>query len=139
MIEQLKQWDRDLFIYLNGLGVEAFDDFWVFVTQEETWIPLYLLIIFLIFSAVSRKKAWIITSGYILSFLISFWLTRIIKASVARIRPNNVIELQEVIRILQEPTYYSFVSGHTSTSVAIVTYITLTLRQHYQWIYILYI
>jgi len=55
------------------------------------------------------------------------------------VRPNNVESLQEVIRILQEPTYYSFVSGHTSTSMAITTFMVLILRHRYKWVYIFYL
>lgn len=139
MFKQLKEWDRELFIYLNGLGIEDFDSFWIFVTQEETWIPLYLVMFVLIFSSYKFKKAAIVCIGFLSSFLITFGLTRIIKATVARIRPNNVESLKEVIRVLQEPTYYSFVSGHTSTSMAITTFIVLSLRHKYKWIYLFYL
>ncbi len=77
--------------------------------------------------------------GFLCSFLVTFGITRFIKASVARVRPNNVESLQEVIRILQEPTYYSFVSGHTSTSMAITTFMVLILRHRYKWVYLFYL
>jgi len=57
MFEQLKEWDRELFIYLNGLGIERLDSFWIFITQEENWIPLYLIFIILIFLAYKKKQA----------------------------------------------------------------------------------
>ena len=139
MFEQLKEWDRELFIYLNGLGIERLDSFWIFITQEENWIPLYLIFIILIFLAYKKKQAFIFLIGFLCSFLVTFGVTRFIKASVARVRPNNVESLQEVIRILQEPTYYSFVSGHTSTSMAITTFMVLILRHRYKWVYIFYL
>ena len=139
MFEQLKEWDRELFIYLNGLGIERLDSFWIFITQEENWIPLYLIFIILIFLAYKKKQAFIVLIGFLCSFLVTFGITRFIKASVARVRPNNVESLQEVIRILQEPTYYSFVSGHTSTSMAITTFMVLILRHRYKWVYIFYL
>jgi len=139
MFEQLKEWDRELFIYLNGLGIERLDSFWIFITQEENWIPLYLIFIILIFLAYKKKQAFIVLIGFLCSFLVTFGVTRFIKASVARVRPNNAESLQEVIRILQEPTYYSFVSGHTSTSMAITTFMVLILRHRYKWVYIFYL
>lgn len=139
MFEQLKEWDRELFIYLNGLGIERLDSFWIFITQEENWIPLYLIFIILIFLAYKKKQVFIVLIGFLCSFLVTFGVTRFIKASVARVRPNNVESLQEVIRILQEPTYYSFVSGHTSTSMAITTFMVLILRHRYKWVYIFYL
>lgn len=139
MFEQLKEWDRELFIYLNGLGIERLDSFWIFITQEENWIPLYLIFIILIFLAYKKKQVFIVLIGFLCSFLVTFGVTRFIKASVARVRPNNVESLQEVIRILQEPTYYSFVSGHTSTSMAITTFMVLILRHRYKWVYLFYL
>jgi len=139
MIGQIKQWDRDLFIYLNGLGIERFDGFWIFVTQEQTWIPLYILLAVLMILSHSGKNILIGFISFLASFAITFGITRVIKASIARARPNNVDEFQEVIRILQEPSYYSFVSGHTSTSVAITTFIVLVLRKKWKWVYIFYI
>jgi len=139
MIGQLKQWDRDLFIYLNGLGVERFDDFWIFITQEQTWIPLYILFFVLIVISHSRKNMIIGLLSFLASFALSFGITRVIKATIARARPNNVTEFKDVIRILQEPSYYSFVSGHTSTSVAITTFVVLMLRKRWKWIYIIYL
>ena len=139
MFEQLKEWDRELFIYLNGLGIERLDSFWIFITQEENWIPLYLIFIILIFLAYKKKQVFIVLIGFLCSFLVTFGVTRFIKASVARVRPNNVESLQEVIRILQEPTYYSFVSGHTSTSIAITTFMVLILRHRYKWVYLFYL
>ena len=138
MFEQLKEWDRELFIYLNGLGIERFDSFWIAVTQEEYWIPLYFIFFILIFIAYKKKQAFIVCIGFLSSFIVTFGLTRLIKASVARIRPNNAENLKEIIRILQEPTYYSFVSGHTSSSMAITTFIVLALRHRFKWVYVFY-
>ncbi|MDQ7917479.1 phosphatase PAP2 family protein [Mesonia sp. MT50] len=139
MIGQLKQWDRDFFIYLNGLGGERFDSFWIFITQEDTWIPLYILFFVLIIISHSRKNIIIGVLSFLASFALSFGVTRVIKATIARARPNNVTEFKDVIRILQEPSYYSFVSGHTSTSVAITTFLVLVLRKRWKWIYIIYL
>src|SRR5690554_7191730 len=57
MIESLKQLDRDIFVYLNGLGMEKYDGLWVFVTQVSNWIPLVILFFILIFHFYKRKQA----------------------------------------------------------------------------------
>ena len=49
MLEKLLEWDRDTFVYLNSLGIEKYDAFWSTVKAITTWIPLYLLFIFLFF------------------------------------------------------------------------------------------
>lgn len=140
MYEQFKTWDRELFVYLNGLGSKGFDLFWIGVTQEEVWIPLYFLFfVLLFFRYKNNRQRAIAIAGFLFSFLAAFGLTRLIKATIQRLRPNNVESLQDVIRVLQEPTHYSFVSGHTSTSMAIATFMVLLLQDRSKWIYLVYI
>lgn len=141
MFDLLKQWDRELFIYLNSLGVERYDAFWIIVTQEQTWIPLYALMIFLLVYTYrkNKKAALLLVCGFLASFLLTIGFTNLVKEIVARARPSNNESLAHIIRILQKPTYYSFFSGHTSVSMALTTFVTLVLRKKYKWAYLFYI
>jgi len=139
MLETLKQWDRELFIYLNNLGIENFDSFWLFVTQIESWIPLFLFFIALIFYFYGTKKGLLVFFLTLLCFTITITLTNFTKDYVARIRPNNVKALAEFIRTLQAPNNFSFFSGHASSSFAITTFVVLSLRQFNKWIVLAYL
>lgn len=136
MWQTIKQWDRDLFIYLNSLGIEKYDQFWVTVTQSETWIPLYLLFAFLIFRFYSKKDALKISFFLLLNVAVVLTLMNITKHYVARLRPSNVEELAELIRILQTPSNYSFFSGHSASSFAIATFMVLAIHKFSKWIYL---
>lgn len=139
MWEQIEQWDRELFIYLNSLGIERYDGFWIFVTDPRHWIPLYLLFFLFFFLAFHWKKATFSTL-FLLATVFSTWgFTNLVKGIALRLRPNNTPELSEIIRILQEPTNYSFFSGHSSTSFAATTFLVLVLAQKSRWIYLAYI
>lgn len=139
MLDQLEQWDRQLFVFFNGLGVERYDAFWIFITQEQTWIPLYLFIIFVIFRYYSIKNAVIVTACLLLTFLITFGFTDVVKELVARVRPSNNEALSKIIRILQKPTFYSFFSGHASSSMAVTTFFVLSIRNYSKLVYLTYI
>lgn len=139
MLEILKQWDRELFIYLNSLGFERFDSFWIYVTQIESWTPLFILFFLLIFYYYKWKKGATIAFFVLLTFGVTIFFTGFVKDYVARLRPNNVEALGELIRILQKPTNYSFFSGHASSSFAITTFMVLVLRKFTKWIYLAYI
>ncbi len=139
MLETLKQWDREFFMYLNGLGIESYDSFWIFITKIESWIPLFTFFIFLIFYNYKGKKALVVFFFAVLTFAITFLFTMIVKDYVARLRPNNVAAFTELIRILQKPTSFSFFSGHASSSFAITTFVVLALRKYTKWIYFSYI
>ncbi len=139
MFKILKDWDRDIFIFLNSLGIEKFDGFWIFVTQIETWFPLFLLFIILIFYYYRGKRGVLVLMFMVLTFGITMGFTEIVKDYVARLRPNNVKALGDLIRILQTPSNYSFFSGHASSSFSITTFVVLSLRKYTNWIYAAYL
>lgn len=46
MFDILLQKDKQILIYLNNLGSKQWDPFWLFITNQLNWAPLFLLIIF---------------------------------------------------------------------------------------------
>lgn len=112
MWDTLKGWDLELFIYLNNLGIERFDCFWIFITQAQSWIILFIYFIILIFYFYGSKKGGIIFFFVMLSVATALIISSLAKEYVGRIRPNNVTELTGLIRVLQDPSTFSFFSGH---------------------------
>ncbi len=139
MLETLKQWDRDLFVFLNSFGIEQHDSFWIFVTQIENWTALYILFFILSLYYYKAKKGFAIIFFLLLTFGITIFFTGLVKDYIGRLRPNNVEALGQLIRILQKPTNYSFFSGHASSSFAVTTFMVLVLRKYTKWIYLSYI
>jgi len=139
MLQTLKDWDRELFVWLNSLGIENWDNFWIFVTEMEHWIPLFALFFILIFYFYGLKKGLLVAFFLIVTAGITIFVTDLTKEYVARLRPNNVEALGELIRILQKPTNYSFFSGHASSSFAITTFVVLSLRKYSKYVYFCYL
>lgn len=139
MLDKLLQWDRDVFIYLNSLGIENHDVFWSTITNFSTWIPLFILFIVLLFRKYPKGEAlWVLgTVLFTLVFVAIF--TGIVKEWVARLRPNNTEEINTLIRILKSPTGYSFFSGHASSSFSITTAFFLFLRDKFKWSWLFFI
>ncbi|MEH6407305.1 MAG: phosphatase PAP2 family protein [Leeuwenhoekiella sp.] len=139
MWKQLAEWDSDLFVYLNNLGIDDYDSFWIWITQITHWIPLYILFVLLFFSAFHWHRALMVAFFTLLTAAATLFLTGIVKTHVGRLRPNNQPLLDKLIRVLQEPHNFSFFSGHAATSFAVTTFVVLCLRRTYKWIYIFYI
>lgn len=133
MLEKILQWDRDVFVYLNQLSDPSFDSFWIWVTNIATWIPLYILFIGLLFLKFPRKEAW--TKFWTLLGTVIFItsLTHLVKVQVARLRPNNTEEINQLIRILHSPTDFSFFSGHASFSFSVAILMVLFLKKEIRW------
>lgn len=139
MLDTLIEWDRDLFIFLNNLGVEKYDAFWIFITQIESWIPFFILLIVLLFLYFKFKKGALALLATLVVFGITFGLTHFTKGYVQRLRPNNDALLTDIIRAIQTPSDFSFFSGHASSSFAIVTFVVLLLRKRIKGIYLAYL
>lgn len=139
MLETLKEWDFQLFIYLNNLGIESWDGFWLLITKTTFWIPLFLFLLFLIYKSYGFKKGTLVMIYFLGAIFISIVLMLTTKYFVERIRPSSVLELAEIIRALQKPNSYSFYSGHASSSFMIATFAVLVLRKYYRWVYFLFL
>jgi len=138
-ITDILEKDKELFIYLNSLGTDYWDIFWLTATNKLTWIPLYLLILFLLFRYFGWKKALSILLLVAILVTFSDQFVNLIKNSFQRLRPNNDPTMQGIIRIVKQAGGYSFVSGHATTSFAVSTFIIATLRNYFKPIYIILI
>lgn len=139
MLKHLLEWDRNTFIYLNNLGTESYDLFWVIVTNITSWIPLYILLFALIFLKYPKKEAFFITCTIILLLICVLGLTDLTKTYFERLRPNNDIEINSIIRVLKSPLDYSFFSGHASSSFSLSTIFCLFLRKKLAIILLLFL
>lgn len=133
MLEKLLQWDRETFVYLNNLGIEQYDSFWSIITDITTWIPLYLLFILLFFYKSTFREGLIKVVSFIALVIFILLITDLTKNYVARLRPNNDLQVNTLIRILKSPTDYSFFSGHAASSFSITLFVFLVLRRKYKW------
>ncbi len=137
MLDQLLQWDQDIFVYLNHLGNARFDKFWLFITNQRNWIFLYVFVLFLYFKYLGWKKA-LLAAVIIIVFLgICDQTTNFFKNHFARLRPSADPGLKGHIRALLHPHNYSFISGHASNSTLFVWFSIYLLRKYTSWIWLL--
>jgi undecaprenyl-diphosphatase len=138
-LEQLIQLDKELFIFLNGLGSEPFDAFWLIITKQLYWTPFFIAVFYLL----QRKIGWK-NLGIILLFiavLITFTdqITNLFKNHFQRIRPCYNEEISGIIRVVKSSKTYSFFSGHAANSMASTMFIFLLIRKYYKYTYLLFI
>ncbi len=137
--DNLIQHDKELLVYLNGLGNENWDSFWMFITTPINWTPLFLLFFYLIFKTFGWKKGLIFIIITVIMVGFSDQLTVFIKDLFGRLRPNRDTELRDIIRLLKDNKSFSFVSGHATTSTAVSLLMYLTLKKYYKYIILFFI
>ncbi|MCF6349827.1 MAG: phosphatase PAP2 family protein [Flavobacteriaceae bacterium] len=137
--DELIKTDKGLLVKLNAFGTESWDSFWLAVTNQFYWVPLFLLLFVLLIRTFGWKKGLILIVFAALLVTFSDQLVNLIKNSVQRLRPNNDPEINEIIRALKHPRGYSFVSAHSTTSFAVTTFMILLLRYNFRYIKLLLI
>ncbi|MGG8495736.1 phosphatase PAP2 family protein [Tenacibaculum sp. TC6] len=140
MIDNLVHLDRELLIFLNNLGSESFDGFWLTITKQFTWTPLFVLILLLVFKELGVKKGLFTFLFIIILVAFSDQFTNLVKNSVERLRPCNTGDLQAYLRQFSyKPRGYSFWSGHASLSTTFTMFVVLLFRKKIKFIYLLFL
>ena len=137
MFEALLNSDVELLIYLNNLGTEKWDGFWLVVTNKFTAIPLYLALIFLTYRKLGFKRLlWILVFVVVLIGL-SDQTSNLFKYGFQRLRPCHDIGVAGLIRLVKEDCggLYSFFSAHAANSMAVAVFFGLLLRTRWRFLY----
>ena len=134
MLERLLELDTELFLYLNGLGSTTWDALWLLITDELTFIPLYAILLFLIYKKYGLKPLLLMV--LVIAAMITFTdqTTNIVKRSVLRFRPCACDDIMDMIRYIAErcSTNRSFFSGHAANSMAAAVFGGLVLRPYFK-------
>jgi undecaprenyl-diphosphatase len=132
MLEQLQILDREVFLYFNNLGVEEWDWFWVFLTEKETSIPFYALLLFLIFKKIKLKGLGVTILVVALMITFTDQFANLSKATFERLRPCNEAFIEYGRFLAKRCGKFGYFSGHAISSFAVATLVSNILRPYYK-------
>jgi undecaprenyl-diphosphatase len=128
MIENIKKWDEDLFLFINSMHAEWLDPIMFQVSQTITWIPFYIVLAYFIYKA-DPKSSWWVFGGIALAILISDQTTSgLMKPFFERLRPCHDERWEGIIHNYGRcGGLYGFASSHAANTFAIATFLNLKL------------
>lgn len=138
-METLIGLDEQLFLYLNNMGTESWDGFWLAFTNQWMSIPIYLLLSLMILRKHWFKQA-VVDGVFIVALVVfSIGLSHLFKYGFMRPRPCAVFdtysEMRFPLRTIGEGCgEYGFYSTHAAVGMALMVFIGLTLKPYYKWI-----
>jgi undecaprenyl-diphosphatase len=141
MINQLKEWDEQFLLFLNQFHSDWLDPVVLLVTKTQFWIPLYLILLFLIFKNYKRE-GFIIVAGIALTILLADQITStIMKPFFLRLRPSHEPSLKGLVHIVNGYLggQYGFASSHAANTTGVAFFIFLLFRNRYRWIGLIFI
>ena len=133
MIDKLLQYDTSLFLFLNNLGSPTWDSFWLVITYRFTFVPLYALLLYLLYKKYGLKSLLIFVVVIALMITFTDQVTNVFKRGFHRTRPCGEDALIDQMRFVAAYCgKYGFFSGHAANSMAAAVFAGLTLRPFYK-------
>jgi undecaprenyl-diphosphatase len=133
MIEQLLEYDTALFLLLNNLGSTTWDGLWLAITNKLTFIPLYAVLLFLLYKKFGAKSLLILVVVIALMITFTDQITNVFKRGFERPRPCGESDLIDQMRFIAVRCgKYGFFSGHSSNSMAVAVFSGLLLKPYYK-------
>jgi undecaprenyl-diphosphatase len=131
MLEQILEYERGAFLWLNGSHNTFWDNFMWLYTGQIVWIPALLLIIFLLFYKQDWKEALLIVLSIVLLFtLCDQFSSSICKPYFMRLRPTHHPDFMEYVKIVNDYRggSYGFISGHAANAFGFAVFTLLLFR-----------
>lgn len=138
-MEDFLSQDKKLLVFLNNLGSETFDPFWLFITNQFYLTPVFLFVFYLLWKKIGWKKLWIVLLFLALIIMMCDQTTNLFKYTFERLRPVNDLEINESLRIIISRKSFSFFSGHASNSMATTLFLFLIFRRYYKYAFLLFL
>lgn len=135
MLHQIQEIDTQVFLFLNQLHTDWLDFIMYWTTQRDTWIPLYLILIFWIVKNYKQNSLKIIASLVLTIILADQITSGILKPLVERLRPCHVLYLAGKIHAVTDcGGTYGFASSHAANSFGLAMALFLLFGKEHKWV-----
>jgi undecaprenyl-diphosphatase len=135
MMDELLRLDTELLLWLNNLGSEPWDGLWRTITHKLSSIPIYLVLLVLIFRHLGWKATLLVLVAVALMITASDQLANLFKYGVERPRPCQVEAIADRLRFVANNCgRFGFYSAHASSSMAAAVFLGLLLRTWYRYL-----
>lgn len=133
--------DSQLFLWLNGLHTGWLDTVMVAITQMWPWIPVYVLLLYLVFKQYGKRGWWILLAVGVVILCSDQLSAHVCKPLFHRLRPCFNPELEGLVHLPKglPGGRYGFVSSHAANTFAVAAFLTAALRKSHKsigwWLY----
>jgi undecaprenyl-diphosphatase len=139
MVEKIKDWDTQLFLYLNGLHTPLLDGAMYWITDRLFWVPFYLVIVLLVYKHYGLPGFWVLTAVALSVALADQFTSSLMKPYFGRLRPCYNPDLQGLVHIVRGcGGQYGFASSHASTTFALAASLWLFTREAFRYVWLMF-
>ena len=130
MIEEIINFDKVVFLYLNSLGSKSFDFFWLLITNKFSNFIIYFSLLFAVYRRHGTTKALNVFLLVLILIGIVDQSTNLSKLFFERSRPCYDEQISLLSRLVSSNCggKYSFFSAHASNSFALATFFSFIFK-----------
>jgi undecaprenyl-diphosphatase len=125
-METLLQFDRDLFLLLNGYHGKFGDAFFTLLSGRLPWIPVGVLLLVLLVRRLGWREALLVVLGAVLVVLLADQFSAsVLKPLTERLRPCHAPDLSGYVHLPSGRCggQYGFVSSHAANFFGLAMYL----------------
>ena len=132
MFDQLLELDQSVTLALNGSDSLVMDKLMLIITSTIVWIPMGLLLLYIIYRNKGLKTMLLVLGGILLCVLFADLVSSgICKPLVERLRPSNNPDLADKIDLVNNyhGGRYGFFSSHAANTMSVAVFLSALLRR----------
>lgn len=137
MFNHLENIDVSLFLFLNGLHTDAFDEIMWWISDRYVWIPLYLALFYLTYKKYNLKAMF--TALFlivIMIFIADKSSVYLFKEVFERYRPCHNLEIAHRVHTVNGYCggLYGFISSHAANTFALAAFYSVVFYKRLWYI-----
>ena len=129
-MESILEIDRQLLLWMNFDGGAVMDSIFWFASGKAVWIPLYILIIWLMQRKIGWRRTLLAVALIALAVVLSDQIANIFKHCTPKFRPTHTDAIKEYVHTVNgyRGGLYGTVSAHAATTFSIAAISAYTIR-----------
>jgi undecaprenyl-diphosphatase len=132
-METLRSLDTSLFLWLNSRHNSFFDVVMYWASHTWVWVPLYVVLAFLVFRFYGKKIVLILLTAAGMIAL-SDQSANLLKNGIQRYRPCHNLSIQNEVHVNGNcGGQYGFVSSHASNTFALAFFLSMLLMFRFRY------
>ena len=135
MLDKLIQWDKELFLALNGAHCSFMDFIMFWASNKFIWIPLYIFFLLLLYKHYKWKSLVILLFAGLMILISDQVSLQLFKNTFFRLRPCHNPEIMDVVHLVKNKCggQYGFISSHACNTFALAVFLNGWLARHYKY------
>lgn len=125
--------DTKLFLFLNGLHVDWLDPIMIFISGKLTWIPFYVILLYLVIRKYKWQSLWTILCIVLLIVCSDQLSAHVFKPLFQRLRPCHNEMIQDLVYLPNGHCggMYGFISSHACNVFALAVFLTHIMKKYF--------